>query len=294
MKIIIKENDANQRLDRFLRKYFLGSPLSLIYKNLRQKQILINNKVVTAHSHLLKVNDVVDVQSDSLFKHPKHNIKKRIAKKYKSLPNLEIIFENEEILIINKDNIHSVHGFDDCLDNIVLSYLSPNLQSLTFKPTHVHRLDRHTTGCIIYAKTAIVARLLNKYIRLLKKEYLAVIEGKLHESVTQQGYLQVIDKRVEVVDNNKYADEFKQKIIPLMIEENFTLIKIELLTGKKHQIRAGLAHMLNTPIVGDLRYGNMYSRSPLLLHARKIEFPNSLIKELNLPQSSFTAPIPQF
>lgn len=258
IEVKINENDANQRFDRFLRKYLQNAPLSLIQKNIRKKNFKINDKRAKKDD-FVKNGDIITMYIKD------EDYKKWVRKKeFKASDfDLDIIYEDENIIIIDKKSGVLSHAANknDYGNNIVdqmTSYLyktnKVNTRDLTFKPSIVNRLDRNTAGLIIGAKNAKALRSLNKAIRQgkINKYYLTIVEGEIHKDFE-------IDTRISKNENKNMVKEKEDgkriitKFHPLETKNNFTLLECKLITGKTHQIRYSL-NKNSTPIIGDRKY----------------------------------------
>lgn len=263
-KIIIKENDVNQRLDNFLRKVFKNIPKPLIFKLIRTKKIKVNNKKIGLN-YRLNLGDEIFIYSNLIQEQKldkNHNF--LLAKNF-----LEIIYEDQNILVLNKQNNLSVHDDElnqyDNLINRIQKYLynkkeyNPELEN-HFAPTLAHRIDRNTTGLVIAAKNNLTLQELN-YIfknRQIKKTYWGLVYGivnKTHQTV--KNYIKKHDKFVSVfsqpvADAKEAITEYKLLEI---IKNKYSLLEINLLTGRTHQIRATF-NDLNYPLVGEQKYIN--------------------------------------
>lgn len=265
--VIINKNDAGQRLDKFLSKFLTRLPTSLMYKYIRKKRIKVNNKRSDIKKILVE-NDKIDLYiNDEFFKES--------AKKndfLKAPTNLSIIFEDENLMLIDKKPGLIVHTDNenqiDCLINRVKNYLFQkgeyNFDSEnSFAPALVNRIDRNTGGIIIAAKNAKTLKELNQKIKNgeIQKFYKCLVFGnmpKKEDILTaflikdeQRNKVDIFDKRVE----NSKIIKTKYKVIKEF--KDFSLLEIELLTGRTHQIRAHLAH-INHPIIGDGKYSDLH------------------------------------
>lgn len=264
-KFIIDHNDANQTLLKFLKRNFRDVPQSALRKCLRNKDVKINDKRIKDSEFTLKLNDVVYVYG-----------LETTSKSFTpvSFDQLKIIHEDDNILVANKPKGIVVHGVDDCLDNQVKSYLlSENKWDVngSFIPSHCHRLDKWTDGLIIYAKNYHALTSINNFIKdhkVIQKEYVAIVEGKLDIDKEVIGYIFEQDNGVEF--NLEKGKECCTYFKTLSTDKSSSTLKCILRTGRKHQIRATLKY-LGHPVIGDNRYGNI-KNSDLQLTATRLIF----------------------
>ncbi|WP_369024740.1 pseudouridine synthase [Mycoplasma capricolum] len=283
-KFVVNKNDQNQTLFKFLKKTFKTTPISVIYKWIRNKSIKINSKRVNDKNYLLKINDVVEVYDSN-----KPIIRDQFN--YISNVNLDIVYEDSNILIVNKPNnleMHSIYNL--CLDDMVKSYLVDKKEydiylENSFVISHVHRLDKLTSGLVIYAKNKVSSTILTNAFKTkdqINKYYYALTsyDWNLNDFLEVNGYInynsntQKADFSLVEKNNYKYCQtEFK------LINKNLILVK--LITGKKHQIRSVLS-FYNNPILNDFRYNGKKENDQKMIYlaAFKIEF-KSLKKPLD-------------
>lgn len=284
----VHKNDADKRLDRYLAKLLPGMPSSLLYKYLRTKRIKLNGKKA-APGTLLCENDVLElyIPEEFLTAEPKKNTSvERLAHPSLDLKPEEIVYEDENLLLLDKPQgelVHAdmpgeqpLHAGETCLVDRLCGYLykkgeyDPNA-SQTFTPALCNRLDRNTCGLVIAAKNAKALAILNQKIRdrELEKRYLCMVYGIPREkSATLSDYLYK-DKsanRVTIAPNRaalkklchvRYDDDIKTVITRYTVLRSMndrSLLEVELVTGRTHQIRAHLAY-IGHPIVGDGKYG---------------------------------------
>lgn len=293
IKITITENQGNQRLDRFLKKYFDNAPLSHIYKMIR-KDIKVNGKRLTNESMIQTGDEMTIYISEEEMKKLQKPVKQVRAKK-----QFSIAYEDENILIAEKPFGLLTHGDHtekkNHLANQVVDYLiekgdySPRVDR-TFSPAPVNRLDRNTTGLVVFGKNARALQELNHMIReknFVNKYYMTIVCGKL------PGPLELKDKMtkdgsrnmVSVIDADSAEGKLMETIArPVdygqMDGKWYTLTEVKIITGRTHQIRAHLAKA-GYPVLGDAKYGsdsaNRRASDKLglntqLLHAYKLEF----------------------
>ena len=260
----INKNDSGQRLDKYITKSFPLLPQSLMYKYIRSKRIKVNGKR-SEISYRLCENDVVTLYINDEFLEP-------VKPKYDFLnagKSIKIVYEDANILLIDKPAgilSHPDEGnYTDTAITRIKRYLYEKGEfdpenEMSFAPALVNRIDRNTCGIIIAAKNAESLRILNEKLknREIHKFYLCVAIGKLknNEGIIK-GYLEKNEKQNKVYISEKSNDKTKSiatKYNVLDYKGGLSLVEVELLTGRTHQIRASFSHLGN-PLLGDGKYG---------------------------------------
>lgn len=275
-KIEITKNESDQRLDRFLQKYLNNTTRSNIYKLIRKKVFKINGKRITEESYFLQENDVLEIflAEDTI-----ETLMKAFIPVVPEKIGLDIVYEDADILVLNKAKGVLTHPdqseYKNTLATMVHFYLR-DLCTPTFRPAPVHRLDKNTSGLVIFAKTYEALKSYNALMRerAIEKYYLCVVEGNLRKAGEVKGYLikDEVQNKVRIVTHD--SDEAKfchSKYKPIEHFDRYTLVEVELLTGRSHQIRASM-QLIGHPIVGDLKYGGsrVFDLNNQLLHSYKM------------------------
>lgn len=286
-ELVVKKNDANQRLDKFLLKKFKTMPKKMAYMYIRKKCVKVNGKKATPEV-MLKENDLLTFYiKDEFF----DNIQEENYEFLKAPKTLKIIYEDENIILLDKKPgviVHQDKSYHfDCLLLRLQHYLydkgeyNPKKENC-FAPALVNRIDRNTGGIVIGAKNAESLRILNQKMkdRELHKFYLCLLINKpKKDNAILSDYLIKNEKtnKVTVLRNEKQgAKKILTKYSVLETNNNLTLCEVELLTGRTHQIRAHMSS-IGCPILGDNKYGNKklnqkYSLSKQCLYSYKLAF----------------------
>lgn len=306
---IIGSNEAGQRFDKYLMKLLKDAPSSFIYKMLRKKNIVLNGKKSDGKEKL-NINDNVKIfLADDTFE--KFAGKQGNVILSKKDVDLNVIFEDENILLINKPVgvlSQKADNNDDSINDRLIQYLINNSsitsESIkTFKPSICNRLDRNTSGIIIAGKSLAGLQTMAELLkdRTIHKYYLCVVKGIIKEKSYINGYIykdeskNTVDVR-ETKVNDKYLP-IETGYYPLTSNNSYTLLCVHLVTGKTHQIRAHLS-AIGHPLIGDTKYGDKkvneyykekYKLKNQLLHSYMLVFPEMPEKLNNLSKRSFTA-----
>ena len=283
LKITIEENDAGQRLDRFLRKYLRKAPLSSIYRIIR-KDAKVNGRRVK-EDRILHCGDelILYLSEEQVAGFAKATAPAKARRQF------GIAFEDDHVLIVEKPSGLLTHGDrsekKNTLANQVCGYLQQRgeydpAREKVFRPSPVNRLDRNTSGLVMFGKNADATRQLTKMLRergSVRKYYMTIVCGCFDEEQTIATTLAKDEKR-----NIVSVDEGKESVSivkPLEVGDEFSLVEVELITGRTHQIRVHLAH-IGHPLAADPKYGDPRINGKLrdrglttqFLHAWRLEF----------------------
>lgn len=264
-EIIVNRNDAGQRLDKFLTKLMPNLPQSMLYKGLRKDCIKVNGKHIKDGAFKINEGDILKIYfKDEFFEAPNPDTAfMQIA------PQLDIVYEDENIILVNKRQGMCVHADDSGSTDTLIEHIKAYLwkkgeflpeQENTFVPSLCNRIDRNTGGIVIAAKNAESLRILNQKIkdRELQKKYLCLIFGHLDKkSGVLKGYLFKDEqkKQVYIYDSpRKGAKSYSTRYKVIKEFSEYSMVEAELETGRTHQIRASFAS-IGHPLLGDGKYG---------------------------------------
>lgn len=304
----ITENEAGQRLDKLLKKYLDQAPSGFLYKMLRKKNIVLNKKRADG-KEILSPGDTLQLflAEETIQKFSTRRTQTSLPKENgKKMPR--ILYEDEHVLVLDKPSgmlSQKASSGDVSVSDYVVWYLldSGRLteeELRTFRPSICNRLDRNTSGLILAGASLLGLQTLSALLkdRTLHKYYLCLVKGRICKEGTLRGRLTKDSLRNKVEIGAEGDKEILTHYEPVAWNREMTLLRVHLITGRTHQIRAHLA-FAGHPLAGDEKYGDTgwnrdlrrrYGVRSQLLHSYEMRFP-ALKNELSyLSGESFQAP----
>lgn len=307
--LIVSSNEAGQRLDKLLSKYLNLAGKSFLYKMMRKKNITLNGKKCDGSEKLLSGDEIkLFLSEETISKFSE--VKIPDVKKIK----LDIIYEDQHILLVNKPSgmlSQKAKESDESLVEYLIDYMISSGQVSTeqlksFRPSICNRLDRNTSGLVVGGKSLAGLQTMSEIFkdRSIHKYYNCVVKGEVLKRQMITGFLikdetsnQVTVHKTLVPGSVPITTEYE----PIQSYGGYTLLKVTLITGRTHQIRAHLSS-IGHPIVGDYKYGDsrvneeakkLYNINSQMLHSFQVVFPELKEPLAYLSGKSFKAPLPK-
>ncbi len=305
----INGNEAGQRFDKYLAKLLREAPKSFVYKMLRKKNITLNGEKATGNEKLNQGDEIRLFFSDETYL--KFSGKETAPR---ASTELSVVYENRDILLINKP-AGMLSQPDETKEPSLVEYVTGYLldtgavteeELVTFRPSVCNRLDKNTSGLVAAGKSLAGLQALSELFhdRTIHKDYLCIVKGVLKEQTHIRGYLKKDSRCNKVtVYKNKVQDAQPVETVytPFGSNGRTTLLKVRLVTGRTHQIRAHLASE-GYPLMGDSKYGDRafnkkcrehYGLKHQLLHAFSLTFPHLEGCLGEVSEKTFRAELPE-
>ena len=293
ISFIIKKEEEGQTLEKYVRKTLSEAPLSFVYKLFRKKDVKVNGHWQDKKYIISSGEEVSIYITDSQLEEFKRQIESKQVEDISSW----IIYEDNNILLINKPRgvlVQKNSEDSNALDEMVIAYLikkgeyDPN-NDLGYKPAPAHRLDRNTAGIVVFGKNIATLRCLADALNdknVIHKKYLTLVKGEINKSGEINAPLLKNSKtqRVTVSKDGKEAIT-KYKVVESF--KGFSLLEVELLTGRTHQIRVHMAY-INHPVVGDSKYGDYELNKEI---ESKYGFKNQFLQAYELDFNKLNNPL---
>jgi len=293
--IEINENQLAQRIDNYLLRLLSGVPKTHIYKIIRKGEVRVNKKRIKP-TYKLQIGDIVRVPPIRTAQKMEVNVQQPLI----AFLETSILFENEQLMVINKPSGLAVHGGSGISYGLIeaVRKMRPDEKFLEL----VHRLDRDTSGCILIAKKRIVLNSLHQQLRDRQsdKRYLGLVCGywkggeRKIDAPLKKNTLKSGERMVNV--DPKEGKESTSFFVPIKSYTDASLIEIKIITGRTHQIRVHAQH-INMPLVGDEKYGSYACNQRFKNIGLKRLFLHSSQISIRLPDSNkthtFKAPLPK-
>ena len=280
MKLIINEEAAGKRIDSYISNINKDLSRATVQRLIEEENIIVNNQK-TKDSYKLKLNDEIEIIIPEA---------KEIALKAENIP-LEILYEDSDIIVVNKPKgmvVHPANGNPDgTLVNAVMAICKDSLSGIggEIRPGIVHRLDKDTSGCIIVAKNDKAHVVLSEGLKNheIKKTYIALVRGiiKENEATINMPIARSTKDRKKMAVDKKGKEAITHFKVLNRFDNKYTLLEINIETGRTHQIRVHLSH-IGYPIIGDEVYSNgknEWNIKGQCLHAKSLDFKHPITEK---------------